>query len=71
MMETKESGWRRGWVVFAILAVLTAVEFGISIGIANPLPWLTIVAIAKGGLIIAYFMRLGEMTILWRKETGE
>ena len=70
-MNTKESGWRRGWIVFAILAVLTAVEFGISLGLANPLPWLTIVALAKAGMIIAYFMRLGEMAILWREEMVE
>ena len=71
MMNTNESGWRRGWIVFAVLAVLTAVEFGISVGINNPLLWLTIVAIAKGGLIIAYFMRLGEMAVLWRGESDK
>lgn len=70
-METQEAGLRRGWLVFAVLAVLTAVEFVISSAMDNPLPLLAIVALAKAGLIIWYFMHLGDMKVLWREEANE
>jgi len=75
MMEANEmekvSAWRRGWVVIAVLAVLTLVEFGISVGIPNPWPWLAIIALAKAGLIVNYFMRFLDLSVLWRKEVEE
>lgn len=55
----------RGWKVFIALAVLTAIEFGISIGLTNPLPALTAIALIKAWLIITYFMHIPQ---LWRKE---
>jgi cytochrome c oxidase subunit IV len=64
----KVSVWRQGWVVFAVLAVLTLVEFGISVGISQPWPWLTVVALVKAGLIVNYFMRFLDLSVLWRKE---
>ncbi len=67
----KASAWRQGWVVFAVLVVLTLVEFGISVGIPNPWPWLTIVALAKVGLILNYFMRFMNLSVLWWKESEE
>lgn len=67
----KESAWRRGWVVFVVLAVLTLVEYGISVGISDPWPWLTLVAVAKAGAIVAYFMRFMDLSIVWRKEAEE
>ncbi|MBZ0294884.1 MAG: cytochrome C oxidase subunit IV family protein [Anaerolineae bacterium] len=68
-METKERGWRRGWIVFGVLALLTAAEFGVSLGLENPLPVLAVIALAKAGAIIAYFMRLGDLKALWRGES--
>ena len=68
-METKDSGWRRGWIVFAVLAVLTAVEFGVSLSIENPLPVLAVIALAKAGVIITYFMHVGDLKVLWRGES--
>ena len=57
--------WRRGWTVFAVLAVLTLVEFGISVGIPNPWPWLVIVALVKAGLIVNYFMRVLDLSVFF------
>lgn len=67
-MQTKESSWRRGWVVFGGLVVLTAVEFGVSTALQNPLLWLTIIALIKAGAIMIYFMRLGDMRAVWQEE---
>jgi membrane protein YdbS with pleckstrin-like domain len=71
-METRETrkatAWRRGWIIFVALSILTAVEFGVSAALANPLPYLTIIALIKAGLIAAYFMRLADLTVLWRGE---
>lgn len=65
LLSKQVAAWRRGWIVFAVLAVLTIIEFIISLALSNPWPLLTVVALAKAGLIIAYFMRLGN---IWREE---
>ena len=59
---------RRGWQVFAALVVLTIIEFALSALMASPLPLLAPVALAKAALIIAYFMRLGDLSVVWRQE---
>lgn len=56
---------RLGVIVFIVLAVLTAVEFWISLSFTNPGPYLAIIVLVKAGLIIHYFMRLSQ---LWRRE---
>jgi len=56
---------KRGLIVIIVLAVLTAIEFGVSVGLPSPNLWLTVIALVKAGLIIHYFMRLSQ---LWRKE---
>lgn len=56
---------KRGLIVIIVLAVLTAIEFGVAVGLPNPNLVLTVVALIKAGLIIHYFMRLSQ---LWRKE---
>jgi heme/copper-type cytochrome/quinol oxidase subunit 4 len=69
MQETKEDtgGLRRGVLVFVGLAVLTAIEFGIAIGLAGSLPLLAVVAVAKTALILEYFMHLSS---LFRTDEG-
>ena len=69
--EGKAAAWRRGWFVFLFLAVLTAVEFVVSISLAGPLPYLTIIALAKAALIIIYFMRFGDLGVVLRREVAE
>lgn len=56
---------RLGWWVFIGLAALTAFEYWVSSALSGTLPYLTITAVLKGGLIAAYFMHLGQV---WRAE---
>jgi heme/copper-type cytochrome/quinol oxidase subunit 4 len=74
MMEehggSKSTAWRRGWIVFVVLAVLTVLEFVVSNALSSPLPYLAIIALAKAALIIASFMRLGDLRVVWREEVG-
>lgn len=65
------AAWRRGWIVFLFLAVLTAAEFAVSITLAGPLPYLTAIALAKAALIVAYFMRVGDLRVVLRREVVE
>jgi heme/copper-type cytochrome/quinol oxidase subunit 4 len=69
MQESQEEtgGLRRGILVFVGLAVLTAIEFGIAIGLAGSLPLLAVVAVAKTVLILEYFMHLSS---LFRTDEG-
>lgn len=67
----KSGAWRRGWIVFLVLAVLTAVEFAVSLGLATPLPYLAVIALAKAALIVVYFMRVADLGALWRREVTE
>lgn len=69
--DDKSAARRKGWIVFLLLAVLTAVEFAVSIGLTGPLPYLAIIALAKAALIVVYFMHLGDLGALWRQEVTE
>jgi len=57
----KEVEWTTGWKVFAVLVVLSVLEVVATLTIANPLPWLTPLVLAKAALIVWYFMRLGDL----------
>ncbi len=50
----------RGVVVFIILAVLTAIEFGLARLEAATL-FLVLIALAKAGLVLWYFMHLARV----------
>jgi len=52
---------RIGWVVFAVLAVLTAVEYVIAVEMSKNIPILIGIAIVKAALIINYFMHIARM----------
>lgn len=69
--DEKSTARRKGWIVFALLAVLTAVEFAVSIGLAGSLPYLAVIALAKAALIVVYFMRLADLGAVWRQEVAE
>lgn len=62
---------RRGRLVFVALAVLTVVEFGISVWLGGVLPALALIALAKAALIIVYFMHAGELGAIWRQEWSQ
>ena len=57
---------RRGLLVLIALAVPTVVEYTVSLALGRgALPFLIVLALAKAGLIVHYFMHLAQ---LWRKE---
>jgi hypothetical protein len=45
-----------GLLIALALAVLTVIEYIIAVGIENPLIWLLPFIVAKGALIMEYFM---------------
>jgi len=61
----KAAAFRRGIVTFVILAVLTALEFWVSQVTGGAAVFLLIIALAKAGLIVEYFMHLSH---LWGEE---
>lgn len=65
-MKEKESGGGYGMVftIFIILAILTGVEFVVSTALNSP-ALLFIIALAKAGIIVNYFMHVYR---LWREE---
>jgi hypothetical protein len=65
-----DQAWRRGWLVFAALALLTVIEFVASIWLGSPLLVLGLIALAKAGLIIAIFMRVGDLGAVVRQEVS-
>jgi hypothetical protein len=68
--EDTDQAWRRGWLVFAALALLTVTEFAVSVWLGSPLLVLGIIALAKAGLIIAIFMRIGDLGVVVRQEVS-
>lgn len=61
---------RRGQIVFAVLAVLTVIEFAVSVGLGGVLPVLAVIALAKAALIVIYFMHVGELGVIWQEEVS-
>lgn len=64
MSERRSAAYRQVLFVFILLAVLTAIEYVIAITLESP-ALLFIVALAKAGLIVNYFMHVYR---LWRQE---
>ena len=57
---------RRGLIVIAILAILTAIEFGVAVGMdTGRFLALALIALVKCWLIVDYFMHI---TNLWTHE---
>jgi hypothetical protein len=60
----KEEYMRLGWVVFVGLALLTVAEFGIVIWLGSGiLPYLAVIVLFKAGLILYYFMHIGQLRL--------
>ena len=55
---------KTGWVVGAILTILTLVEYWVAVSVTGNLIWLVILAVAKGWLILQYFMHIQD---LWKE----
>lgn len=59
-LDNKSGRVRVGWIVFALLAVLTGVEYVISVSFSvNGL--LALTATAKAVLIVYYFMHVAQL----------
>lgn len=59
---------RLGVIVILVLAVLTAIEYVVAVAVpGTTIPYLTLIAIAKGALIAYYFMHIYH---LWRRDGG-
>lgn len=52
---------RTGLTVFAILAVFTIIEYIVAITLTGTLPYLTVIALIKAGLIVVYFMHIKQL----------
>jgi cytochrome c oxidase subunit IV len=66
MEKKKKSALQQGVMVFIGLAVLTAVEYGISLIEFSTIA-LFVVSLMKAGLIMNYFMHVSS---LWSQEGG-
>ena len=64
MREKKAAAFRQGLMVLVALAVLTALEYWVSVASGSPV-FLFIIALGKAGLILNYFM---HMASLWSEE---
>lgn len=65
MEDKKSAAFRIGWYVFAALAVLTLVEYFVSIALSSAV-LLLIIALLKAAAIVYFFM---HVTRLWREES--
>ena len=68
MRQAKQGGkLRRGLIVIAALAILTAIEYGIALTLptAPRFAALGLIALVKAWLIIEYFMHFSN---LWKSE---
>lgn len=63
MHKTLQQTLKTGWVVIAILGVMTAVEFAIAMTFSDAalLALLLLIGLAKAWLIIQYFMHFGQL----------
>ncbi len=65
--ELKNKAFRRGWIIFLVLLLLTAVEFAVGIAL-NSIALLLVIALIKAALIVYYFMHVYR---LWREESHQ
>ncbi|MCS7222771.1 MAG: cytochrome C oxidase subunit IV family protein [Anaerolineae bacterium] len=64
----RRAAFRLGAVVIAGLALLTVLEYVVSVSIhSGNLPYLVVIALIKAGMIVYYFMHIAQ---LWREEGG-
>lgn len=64
MKDNKTAAFRQGFAVLVALAILTAIEYWISVTTGSVV-FLFIVALVKAGLILNYFMHMAK---LWSEE---
>ena len=65
MNDRKAAAFRQGIFVAIALAVLTAIEFWVSMVTNGAAVWLFLIALIKAALVVYYFMHIYR---LWREE---
>jgi hypothetical protein len=65
VLASRKAAYRRGILVLLGLAVLTALEFWVAAAAGGSTVFLFIIVLAKAGLILQYYMHLGQ---LWGEE---
>jgi len=65
VLASRKAAYRRGILVFVGLAVLTVLEFWIASAAGGSTVFLFIIVLAKAGLILQYYMHLGQV---WGEE---
>lgn len=63
--SSEKARMRVGWITFTALAVLTIVEFVISVYLTPSTPYLIATSLIKAWLIISYFMHVNQ---IWQSE---
>jgi hypothetical protein len=67
VLAARKATYRQGFMVFAGLAVLTALEFWIASAAEGSVAFLFLIALAKAGLIVQSYMHLRN---LWGEAEG-
>jgi heme/copper-type cytochrome/quinol oxidase subunit 4 len=65
MNDKRAAAYRLGWITLIILAVLTIIEFAVTI-VLGSLVLLFIIAVVKAAVILQNFMHIAR---LWREES--
>lgn len=68
MNDKKAAAYRKGAITLAVLALLTAVEYLLAVGLASATVPLIIIAILKVAIIVQNFMHISQ---LWNEEGHE
>jgi heme/copper-type cytochrome/quinol oxidase subunit 4 len=63
--KEKSAAYRKGFLVFVALAILTALEFWVATAAGGSVAFLFIIALVKAGVIVQYYMHLESV---WSEE---
>ena len=63
--KAKSATYRKGFLVFIALAILTALEFWVATAAGGSVAFLFIIALVKAGVIVQYYMHLESV---WSEE---
>ncbi len=66
MSEKKAAAYRLGIITAIILAVLTILEYVVSVNLNGSMVFLLLIALVKAGIIVQNFMHIAR---LWREES--
>jgi len=61
MEEKKAAKLKTGWIVGAVLTIITLVEYWVAVAVTGNLPYLAIAGFGKAALIVYYFMHVSQI----------